>query len=455
MFDMLIREAAAKFGLGDKTAWILSALLNAMFHRQTDGLAGFLDLFKRTDSARIASSWLGGNSLPQAINPVQLENVIGGNLVKEIAAKTGLPSAPIGSALAFMLPKIVRALTPDGAIPGAIPPAISQYLGVATVEVVAAPAPAPAYHTPVPARRAAESKGFQWWWLLIPLILFLGWCAMRKPAQAPAPAVEPAKPVAEAPASMPVATAPTNSKLIFNNDGGKIYYNGSVADADAKSSVSAAITAAFGGSASGDIRVDSTAKGANWIGMLANFLPELKSISGSKLTLDGENITLDGSLAQGEIDSLMGKLKSIFGDRFNVTSVAQVLASSATATADNGNGDNLVSALNLAVIHYASGSAKISADNMAILKKAAATLNGAPAETKVEIGGHTDNAGNPASNIKLSKERANLVMETLVKLGVNAAMLTAKGYGDAKPLRSNDSPEGKAQNRRMEFNLGQ
>ncbi len=466
MFDVLIREVAAKFGLGDKAGWILSTLLSFMFQKQSGGLSGFLDLFKQKGLASIASTWLGGKGLPLEINPTQLENAIGGGLLKEIASKTGLASGPLGSALAFMLPRIVRALTPDGSIPTGIPSAISQYLG--TVAEKAAPAP---QHTPSPTPMASESKGFPWWWILIPLIALLGWCAMRKPAEAPAP-VEPVKPAVEAPAPAPVAQI--NPKLVLNNDGGKIYYTGTVADDAAKTSVLDAVKVAFGDAASGEILVDTTAKGANWLGMLANFLPELKAMTSSKLTLDGDDITLEGSMPQGDIDGLMGKLTSVFGDKFNIKSMATALAAApeapkddatknaeaaakmdALAAAGNISGEDLVKALNMAIIHFATGSANISPNSMDILTKAAATLKAAAAGTKVEIGGHTDNVGNPASNMKLSEARANSVMGTLVKLGVDAAMLSAKGYGDTKPVGANDTPEGKAANRRMEFTLAQ
>lgn len=114
-----------------------------MFQKQSGGLGGLLNLFKQKGLASIASTWPGGGKgLPLGINPRQLENVIGGALVKEIASKTGLGSGPIGGALAFMLPKIVRALTPNGVIPAETPSAIDQYLG-ATAETAAAPARAP------------------------------------------------------------------------------------------------------------------------------------------------------------------------------------------------------------------------------------------------------------------------------------------------------------------------
>ena len=68
-----------------------------MFQKQSGGLGGLLDLFKQKGLASIASTWPGGGKgLPLGINPTQLENVIGGALVKAIASKTGLGSGPIG-----------------------------------------------------------------------------------------------------------------------------------------------------------------------------------------------------------------------------------------------------------------------------------------------------------------------------------------------------------------------
>ena len=77
----------------------------------------------------------------------------------------------------------------------------------------------------------------------------------------------------------------------------------------------------------------------------------------------------------------------------------------------------------------------------------------APPGTRIEVGGHTDNTGEAAHNLQLSLDRANAVTAKLVELGVDGAMLAGKGYGQGKPVASNSSEEGKAQNRRMEFAL--
>jgi OOP family OmpA-OmpF porin len=72
-------------------------------------------------------------------------------------------------------------------------------------------------------------------------------------------------------------------------------------------------------------------------------------------------------------------------------------------------------------------------------------------DLKFEVDGHTDNSGTAAHNITLSQQRANAVKDQLVKMGVDASRLTAKGFGDTKPNSDNTSPEGKANNRRVEF----
>ncbi len=70
---------------------------------------------------------------------------------------------------------------------------------------------------------------------------------------------------------------------------------------------------------------------------------------------------------------------------------------------------------------------------------------------KFEIDGHTDNSGQSAHNLTLSQQRADAVKTQLVSMGVDAGRLTTKGFGDSKPISDNTSPEGKANNRRVEF----
>ncbi|MDX5320636.1 MAG: OmpA family protein [Bacteroidota bacterium] len=72
---------------------------------------------------------------------------------------------------------------------------------------------------------------------------------------------------------------------------------------------------------------------------------------------------------------------------------------------------------------------------------------------KIEIGGHTDNTGNPGANQKLSEDRARSVYAYLVEKGINANRLRFKGYGANKPIATNDSEEGRKKNRRTEYRI--
>jgi OOP family OmpA-OmpF porin len=69
---------------------------------------------------------------------------------------------------------------------------------------------------------------------------------------------------------------------------------------------------------------------------------------------------------------------------------------------------------------------------------------------KIEIAGHTDNVGDKAVNEKLSQERASAVRNYLLKKGIAADRVVAKGYGDTQPIESNETAEGKQKNRRTE-----
>ncbi|MES2574197.1 MAG: DUF5723 family protein [Bacteroidota bacterium] len=69
---------------------------------------------------------------------------------------------------------------------------------------------------------------------------------------------------------------------------------------------------------------------------------------------------------------------------------------------------------------------------------------------KFSIEGHTDNVGNPKANQKLSEARAKVVMDALIAKGVNPENLTYKGFGATKPVASNKTPKGRAENRRTE-----
>jgi OOP family OmpA-OmpF porin len=103
-------------------------------------------------------------------------------------------------------------------------------------------------------------------------------------------------------------------------------------------------------------------------------------------------------------------------------------------------------------VTFDSGSARLTANAKVILNQVADALKARP-ELKVEIGGHTDNKGSKAINKKLSEKRANAVMDYLVKRGVAADQMSAKGYGAGQPIDTNKTDEGRENNRRVELKV--
>ena len=86
------------------------------------------------------------------------------------------------------------------------------------------------------------------------------------------------------------------------------------------------------------------------------------------------------------------------------------------------------------------------------LDKVLRFLNENP-KVRVEISGHTDNVGTPASNLQLSQKRAQSVADYLVKHSISASRLIQKGYGADKPLKPNDTEGNRQINRRIEFRV--
>ena len=114
---------------------------------------------------------------------------------------------------------------------------------------------------------------------------------------------------------------------------------------------------------------------------------------------------------------------------------------------------DLIAALNDSVVNFPSDSAEVPASMIDFLQKAAEDIKQLPNGHVVEIAGYTDNTGEQALNVALSQKRAEAVRQMLVKFGADPEMLVAKGYGSADPVASNDTPEGRRRNRRIEYHI--
>ncbi|WP_299462254.1 OmpA family protein [uncultured Microscilla sp.] len=96
------------------------------------------------------------------------------------------------------------------------------------------------------------------------------------------------------------------------------------------------------------------------------------------------------------------------------------------------------------------GKSALKSSSFAELNRLVSSMKSYPNMT-IEVSGHTDAQGSPAKNLQLSKDRANAVLNYLKSKGIPTSRMQAKGYGQTKPLASNNTAQGRARNRRVEF----
>lgn len=103
-------------------------------------------------------------------------------------------------------------------------------------------------------------------------------------------------------------------------------------------------------------------------------------------------------------------------------------------------------------VHFDFDKSNLSKESKATLESTASAIKemAKKSPVKVEVGGHTDNVGTDAYNNALSERRAKIVTKYLTKQGVDAKSITTNAYGETTPVETNETPEGRAANRRTE-----
>lgn len=102
-------------------------------------------------------------------------------------------------------------------------------------------------------------------------------------------------------------------------------------------------------------------------------------------------------------------------------------------------------------VHFKTDKAKIMSDSFGLLKDVAKVINENDHIKKIRVEGHTDDRGSEEYNMELSQQRAQSVVDFLIKEGVDAGRVEPVGFGKTHPLVDNATDEGKAKNRRVEF----
>lgn len=154
------------------------------------------------------------------------------------------------------------------------------------------------------------------------------------------------------------------------------------------------------------------------------------------------NLSHPGSDIEDDLPNLEGGSEAAPGAPFTggVSSATLILQS------------RIAQAAALDPITFQTGSPDLTPESATTIAEIARILTENPT-ARIEVGGHTDSDGEPEANMLLSQTRADAVVAALVGAGIEADRLVGVGYGPDIPIASNETGEGKARNRRIEFLL--
>jgi OmpA-OmpF porin, OOP family len=170
----------------------------------------------------------------------------------------------------------------------------------------------------------------------------------------------------------------------------------------------------------------------------------LKEIKRGQLQVSGTQISLKGNVSnEAQRQKIVSEMATALNPTYSIDNALAVA----------GGGQSLLDkTLSNRVVEFESGSAKLTADGTAILDEMASAIKQLN-NPKLQVIGHTDSSGDRLSNIGLSLARANSVRAYLGSKGIPVDHLNAVGSGPDSPITSNDTAEGRAKNRRIEFKL--
>jgi OOP family OmpA-OmpF porin len=232
------------------------------------------------------------------------------------------------------------------------------------------------------------------------------------------------------------------------NAAAPIVVSGTVPDDASKAALLARLRAVYGAERVVDqLAVGRVSAPPNWNEHVARLIgPNLKLVTRGQLQVDGNTVSLRGDVASdAQKQQIAGELALNLDASYTVNNGLRVAASEQGV---------LDAALANRIIEFESGKAALTDSGKAILDQMSVALLRLK-DKKVEVIGHTDNAGSRAGNLSLSQARAEAVKTYVVERGVKADMVAVSGEGPDRPVADNRTPEGRARNRRIEFKVVQ
>lgn len=229
----------------------------------------------------------------------------------------------------------------------------------------------------------------------------------------------------------------------------RVVLQGETPDAGSRVRLAEAARTLFPGSSIADQMIIGGSSSQVWLPVALRGLEQLAKLNQGEASLVGQELTVSGvavseDVASGVRTALASAMPDGFKGRDRIT-----IMSSVEREADQCEG-MMRATTERGVINFERAKADLTQDSAETLRELADIANACPA-FRIEIEGHTDAEGTDERNQRLSDRRARAVAEFLVGAGVSSRRLDAVGYGATRPIADNNSEEGRARNRRIEF----
>jgi len=250
----------------------------------------------------------------------------------------------------------------------------------------------------------------------------------------------------------PAGTGPGAPLLEVSWIGGKLTLQGTLASEAEKDQLLSRAREIYGSENVLDkLKVNKERTASSWLPGILGLLPLMREgVENAYLKVEGKEIILKGEVATDERKaSLVKEAQAGAGTALNIVDQLQVVAAKGAKAKVQASIDEQIAGQ---TVEFDVGSATINPRGVALLDKLVPILQSAP-RVKIEIGGHTDNIGDPGYNLDLSRRRASAVGQYLMSRGVEEKRLTAVGYGQDKPIADNGTSQGRLKNRRIEFKI--
>ncbi len=450
--DTVISETAQRLNLGDTAGPLVREVLGLLMG-SPGGVAGVIAKLREAGFGGLLSDWFAGRA-QAPLPPHAVQQIFGPASLAEVAQRLGISRDRTDGVVGDVLPRLIALLAPGGQVSqGAVNDAGRRLAAVLPAEMAGLTKGGPAppwtpFRTTLPVAALIGLAAILW-----------SQVGPRTPPAVP-PALLPLPNIVE---QAPATASTAASWLRLDTDARGVTATGVVRDSAARDGILNALRTTYGADRTrAGIVIDPAAGEAPWLGNIGGLFDKLRR-NGLSVLFEGSNVSLGGVPDTAARTDLVNQLKGLLpgdfsfgniGDRLDalVAGSARQATTALSGLTGSYSAKDVAAALNYGIINFATGSAELPAGAGAMLDVAAAKLKALP-NAVIEVAGYTDSTGDPAANLKLSQDRADAVRTRLLAAGVAGGSILAKGYGSADPVASNDTPEGRFRNRRIEYRV--